>query len=93
MHTSNSYKVILIGGGSAGITAAWHACELGARVAPLERDNLGGTCTNDGCMPARVLAKAARQIGRELERVAPAPQWRTLRPLNLRAVEWEQAHG
>ncbi|MBE2185080.1 MAG: NAD(P)/FAD-dependent oxidoreductase [Anaerolineae bacterium] len=55
-----SYDLIVIGGGPAGITAALRARELGARTALIERGLLGGTCTNDGCVPTRVLAKAAR---------------------------------
>jgi pyruvate/2-oxoglutarate dehydrogenase complex dihydrolipoamide dehydrogenase (E3) component len=56
------YEVIVIGGGPAGVTAALRARELGASVALVERDRLGGTCTNDGCVPTRVLARAARLI-------------------------------
>ncbi len=56
------FDIIVIGGGPAGVTAALRACELGARVALVERANLGGTCTNDGCVPTRVLAKAARLV-------------------------------
>lgn len=52
--------VIVIGGGPAGVTAALRARELGASVALVERGHLGGTCTNDGCVPTRVLARAAR---------------------------------
>lgn len=52
--------LIVIGGGPAGVTAALRARELGAEVALVERGHLGGTCTNDGCVPTRVLAKAAR---------------------------------
>jgi pyruvate/2-oxoglutarate dehydrogenase complex dihydrolipoamide dehydrogenase (E3) component len=52
--------VIVIGGGPAGVTAALRSRELGASVALVERDRLGGTCTNDGCVPTRVLARAAR---------------------------------
>lgn len=60
------FDVIVIGGGPAGVTAALRASELGARVALVERDRLGGTCTNDGCAPTRVLAKTARLM-REAE--------------------------
>ena len=56
------HDVIVIGGGPAGVTAALRARELGATVALVERGRLGGTCTNDGCVPTRVLAKAARLL-------------------------------
>lgn len=56
------YEVVVLGGGPAGVTAALRASELGAKVALIERGRLGGTCTNDGCVPTRVLAKAARLV-------------------------------
>ena len=55
-------KIIVIGGGPAGVTAALCARELGAEVTLVERGRMGGTCTNDGCVPTRVLAKAARLL-------------------------------
>jgi pyruvate/2-oxoglutarate dehydrogenase complex dihydrolipoamide dehydrogenase (E3) component len=57
---SETFNVIVIGGGPAGVTAALRARELGATVALVERSELGGTCTNEGCAPTRVMAKAAR---------------------------------
>lgn len=57
-----AYDLIVIGGGPAGVSAALRARELGATVALVERNFLGGTGMNDGCVPVRVLARAARYI-------------------------------
>ncbi|MDF2734092.1 MAG: NADPH-glutathione reductase [Chloroflexota bacterium] len=62
------FDLIVIGGGPAGTTAALRAAELGARVALVERGRPGGTCTDDGCAPTRVLAKAARLL-RDMEQL------------------------
>src|ERR671933_103999 len=62
-------EVVVVGGGPAGVTAALRARELGAEVALVERGNLGGVCTNDGCVPTRVLARAAR-LRRDAEQFA-----------------------
>jgi pyruvate/2-oxoglutarate dehydrogenase complex dihydrolipoamide dehydrogenase (E3) component len=73
------YDIIVLGGGPSGVTAALRARELGAMVALVERNRLGGTCTNDGCVPTRVLAHAAR-LRREAEQfgdyglIAPPPE-------------------
>ncbi|MDX1435539.1 MAG: NAD(P)/FAD-dependent oxidoreductase [Anaerolineales bacterium] len=60
--TTNSFDLIVIGGGPAGVTAALRARELGSSVALVERGRLGGTCTLDGCVPTRVLAHTARLL-------------------------------
>ena len=65
----HSFDLVVIGGGPAGVTAALRGAELGARVALVERDRPGGTCTDDGCAPTRVLAKAARLV-RDAEQLA-----------------------
>jgi pyruvate/2-oxoglutarate dehydrogenase complex dihydrolipoamide dehydrogenase (E3) component len=58
--TPQHFDVIVIGAGPAGMTAAQRASALGARVALLDRRRTGGTCTNTGCVPTRVLAITAR---------------------------------
>ncbi|WP_245528958.1 dihydrolipoyl dehydrogenase family protein [Beutenbergia cavernae] len=58
----DTYDVVVIGAGPAGTAAALRAAELGARVAVLEADRVGGTCVNSGCVPTRVLAKTARLV-------------------------------
>jgi len=62
MKNENKTDMIVIGGGPAGVTAALRARELGASVALIERNRMGGTCTNDGCVPTRVLAHTARLL-------------------------------
>src|SRR5918998_5204013 len=66
---ADGFEVAVVGGGPAGVTAALRARELGASVTLVERGNLGGTCTNDGCVPTRVLAHAAR-LARDAEQYA-----------------------
>lgn len=59
---SKSYDVLVIGAGPGGAMAAAHALELGARVAIVDKQRTGGTCTNTGCVPTRVLAITARLL-------------------------------
>src|SRR5215217_1996247 len=63
------FEVVVIGGGPSGVTAALRARELGATVALIESEHMGGVSTNDGCVPTRVLAKAARLV-RDAEQFA-----------------------
>jgi glutathione reductase (NADPH) len=48
------YDLLVIGAGSGGVRAARVASELGARVAIVEMDRLGGTCVNVGCIPKKL---------------------------------------
>ena len=54
------YDVTVIGGGPGGYSAAIRASQLGARAAVVERGELGGVCTNVGCIPTKVLVHAAK---------------------------------
>lgn len=55
-------RVVVIGGGPAGVSAALHAAELGAEVTLIERGRVGGTALNRGPAPVRTLARAARLV-------------------------------
>ena len=65
-----SPHVVVIGAGPAGVMAALRAAELGARATLITRDDFGGMAANDGPVPVRTLAHAARlfrgiaQLGR-----------------------------
>jgi pyruvate/2-oxoglutarate dehydrogenase complex dihydrolipoamide dehydrogenase (E3) component len=54
------YNLVVIGAGTAGLVAAAGAAGLGARVALVERDLMGGDCLNVGCVPSKALIRAAR---------------------------------
>lgn len=54
------YDLAIIGAGSAGLTAAAFAIQLGARVALIERHRPGGDCTWTGCVPSKALLKTAK---------------------------------
>jgi pyruvate/2-oxoglutarate dehydrogenase complex dihydrolipoamide dehydrogenase (E3) component len=61
--------VIVIGAGPAGVVAALRAADLGAKTTLISRDDFGGMAANDGPVPVRTLARAARLIreARQLE--------------------------
>jgi pyruvate/2-oxoglutarate dehydrogenase complex dihydrolipoamide dehydrogenase (E3) component len=54
------YNLVVIGGGTAGLVAAAGAAGLGARVALIERNLLGGDCLVYGCVPSKALIRASR---------------------------------
>ncbi|MBK8149437.1 MAG: FAD-dependent oxidoreductase [Acidobacteria bacterium] len=57
---SEKYDLIVIGGGSAGLVAAGGAGLLGARVALIEKNLLGGDCLYTGCVPSKSLIRSAK---------------------------------
>ena len=54
------YNLVVLGGGPAGILAACAAAALGAKVALVERNLLGGTCLNTGCIPSKSILRTSR---------------------------------
>lgn len=54
--------LIIIGGGPGGYVAAIRAAQLGAKVALIEKNKLGGTCLNRGCIPTKALYKNAQVV-------------------------------
>ncbi|MEM7034634.1 MAG: FAD-dependent oxidoreductase, partial [Chloroflexota bacterium] len=63
------YNLVVIGGGSAGLVAAVGAAGLGAKVAVIERDFIGGDCLNAGCVPSKTVIRSAKVLG-ELAKAA-----------------------
>ena len=57
--SSQAFDVVVLGGGSGGLAAAFRAASHGARVAMLEPSALGGTCVNVGCVPKKAMWLAA----------------------------------
>jgi len=56
------YDVAVIGGGPAGYVAAIRAAQLGGKVILFEKDTVGGTCLNRGCVPTKTYVKTAETI-------------------------------
>lgn len=59
---AGKYNLVVIGGGTAGLVSAAGAAGLGAKVALVERNLLGGDCLNVGCVPSKGLIRAARAV-------------------------------
>ncbi|MFH1138272.1 MAG: dihydrolipoyl dehydrogenase [Pseudomonadota bacterium] len=57
-------KIAIIGAGPGGYIAAARAAELGAKVTVVERDNVGGTCLNWGCIPSKIMKNTAELLER-----------------------------
>ncbi len=55
-------KLVVIGGGPGGYVAALKAAALGAQVVVVEKNNLGGTCLNHGCIPSKIMRHTAQSL-------------------------------
>lgn len=56
------YDLLVLGAGSGGLAAAQRAVQMGAKVAIAERDAVGGTCVNRGCIPKKLMVYAANFV-------------------------------
>ena len=56
----HNFDAIVIGAGQSGPSLAARFAQAGHRVALIEREHLGGTCVNDGCIPTKTLVASAR---------------------------------
>ncbi len=54
------FDLVVIGGGAAGLVTASGAAQLGAKVALIEKEKLGGECLWTGCVPSKALIKAGK---------------------------------
>ncbi len=66
-----SYRVVIIGGGAAGIVTAMGAAGIGLSVALIEKSRIGGECSWSGCVPSKALLAAAK----EAQRIRHAAKW------------------
>ncbi len=55
-------RIAVLGGGPGGYSAAFEAARLGAEVVLVERERLGGTCLNWGCIPTKTILRSARIV-------------------------------
>ena len=72
-----THDVIVIGAGSAGLTAAGGCAMLGLKPALIERGEMGGDCLNSGCVPSKAIIAAAHR----------AHDMRNSAPLGIKSVE------
>ncbi len=83
---TQSYDLIVIGGGSGGIAMANRAARYGASTALVAAGPLGGTCVNAGCVPKKIFWNAAHLAGQMkmaeeygFDAVAPRFHWELLK--------------
>ena len=57
----NTFDVLVIGAGSGGLTTAVGLAKIGKKVLLVEREHMGGECTNSGCIPSKALLHYAKQ--------------------------------
>ena len=94
VRTAEQFDLVVIGGGPAGYGAALYAASAGMNVALVERDALGGTCLNRGCIPAKAFLETAsvfRHVAHAaefgVESTAPSVNFATTQARKRKIVE------
>ena len=82
MSTKSTIRLAIIGGGPGGYVAAIRAAQLGAEVTLIEKDILGGTCLNVGCIPTKALLHAAELLEEAMSAGTYGIQ------LDVKGVDW-----
>ena len=59
MSMAEQFDLVVVGGGPGGYAAAFYGASAGLNVALIERDTIGGTCLNRGCIPAKAFLETA----------------------------------
>ena len=79
------YDLIVIGGGPGGYVAAILAAQLGLVTAVMEKEHLGGTCLNIGCIPTKTLFQSA-EVANTVRESAKYGVGSTLNAIDFAAV-------
>src|ERR671919_2770762 len=58
----DKYDCIVIGSGPGGYVAAIRAAQLGMKTAVVEKENVGGRCLNEACIPAKAILRVAEVL-------------------------------
>lgn len=83
--SARAQRVTIIGGGPGGYVAALRAAAEGLEVRLVERQELGGTCLNVGCVPSKALLQVATQ--RQAAAMGPPGSGVAVAPVDLEAVQ------
>jgi len=82
--SESQFDLIVIGAGPGGYIAAIRAAQLGMQVACVEREYLGGTCLNVGCIPSKALLDSSELVTQALHGFAAHGITANVTPSSLR---------
>lgn len=80
------FDVVVIGAGSGGLTAAVGFSRVGKKVLLIEREHMGGECTNTGCVPSKALLHRAKEYRKAIELAGHTDQTHEYRRNSMRYV-------